>query len=739
LLSLALILFGAAFTLASAYALGCLILRSLPAPRIIVFATGSAALSLLIFALLTAGLGGVRVFLPLGVCLIGVPLLRGTGFRLWSPSAASSSPSGTSFGPSGTGFSLWWFLLPILIAYSILYFVHALAPEIQPDAITYHLGLVAEYNRLGGFPDRMAFYEALPQGLEMLFTFAFAFGKHSAAKLIHLAFLAATFPLMIAVGRRLGWPTWTSASAAALYVISPVAGISGTSAYNDAALVFFSLAAFYLLWSWKEEGDVRYLLPAGILAGFCYSIKMTGLPVAAASIVFVALMAKRRVRAVLLVTAGAALMIAPWLIRNTVLCGNPVAPFFNRWFPNENFHIASETRLLRQLRSYQGLTTAEAPLELTVRGELLRGLTGPVFLLVPLGLLALRRRPGRVAAGMAVFMAAPWFLNVGTRFLLPALPWLAFLIAAALPRPLALACVVLHAVTSWPAVIAQYEDEGAWRLRGFPLRAALRIEPEQEYLRRNLWAYRLAEMIEKNTKPGARILDLVGAPGAYITHELVGVWQSALGDRLGDALALAAYQERGSLEQMDVAWPEQPVRALRFRSVDGPPDNWGIHEVRLSRDWETIRSSTRWELEALPNVWEAPLAFDGSIATRWALWEPPRPGMYLAVDFGRPQPLTHVTIVTTRLNGGTKVEIEAMRPDGAWVALGGRPLVTPYPPINLRPLAARAVRRKGVRYILARISNTGHGITGRALASHTQDWGVERVASVDEVTLYHIR
>lgn len=723
LLSLALILFGALFTIASAYALGCVLLRTMPVPRVVVFGAGSAALSLVVFVLLSAGLATREIFLPLGFCLIAAALL-----------------THRDRGPGGTGFSLWslCFFLPILGVFGVLYVVHALAPEIQPDAITYHLGLVAEYGRLGAFPGRVAFYEILPQGMEMLFTFAFVFGKHSSAKLVHLAFLVATFPLMLGIGRRLGWPSWISASAAVLYVISPVVGTSGTSAYNDAALVFFSLAAFHLLWSWREESDIRYLLPAGLLAGFCYSIKMTGLLVAAVAVGFVAVAAKRRVRSLLLLVAGAALMITPWMVRSSVMCGNPVAPFLNRWFPNEYFHIASETKLLRQLKTYEGFTAADAPLELTVRGELLRGLVGPVFLLAPLGLLALRRRQGRIAAATALLLAIPWFLNTGTRFLMPALPWVAFLIAASLPRPLTLACVVFHAITALPPVIARYEAPSAWRLRGFPLLAALRIEPEDEYLRRNLWAYRLAEVIEKNTHPGARILDLVDAPGAYVTRELIGYWQSAFGDRLGDSLELAAYQERGSLEQMDLEWPEQPLLGVRFLRVDGPPGNWGIHEVRLNRGWEVIRPSSRWELEASPNVWETPLVLDGSIVTRWALWEPARPGMFLAVEFERPRPLTHASIVTTRLAGGTKVQIEGMRADGAWTALGGSPSVTPYPPVNLRPLAVRALRREGVRYILARIGNSGHGITARALAANPRDWGLEPLASLDEVTLYRI-
>ena len=78
------------------------------------------------------------------------------------------------------------------VPFLLLYVVHALAPEIQPDAVTYHLGLVKEWNREGGFTPRVGFFEMLPQGLEMLFSMAFAFGGHSAAKLVHLAFVAAT-------------------------------------------------------------------------------------------------------------------------------------------------------------------------------------------------------------------------------------------------------------------------------------------------------------------------------------------------------------------------------------------------------------------------------------------------------------------------------------------------------------------------------------------------------------------
>src|SRR5262249_48948006 len=117
-----------------------------------------------------------------------------------------------------------WLLIGVFAVYGVFYLVHTIAPEVQPDAVYYHLGLVNEYFRLGGFPDRIDFYDILPQGMETLFLFAFAFGRHSAAKIVHFGFLVATPPILVALGRRLGIQDRISWIAAAIYVCAPVVG-----------------------------------------------------------------------------------------------------------------------------------------------------------------------------------------------------------------------------------------------------------------------------------------------------------------------------------------------------------------------------------------------------------------------------------------------------------------------------------------------------------------------------------
>ncbi|HWB97598.1 MAG TPA: phospholipid carrier-dependent glycosyltransferase, partial [Bryobacteraceae bacterium] len=439
------ILVGALFTLAVSYALGSLCLRMLPLPRPLVLGVGAAILSVLVFLLLLAGLANPIVFAVVGLLALGV----WTRFR----APVLEEPPRKSLDRTSR------YLVAILLgSYALIYFVYALAPEIQPDSITYHLGLVAEYLRLGSFPERVGFYEMVPQGMEMLFLFAFAFGRHSAAKLVHFGFLLATLPLIVAIGRRLGLIDLVAWLAAALYFCAPVVATSGTCSYNDAALVFFGLAAFYLLLAWRQTGDGRYLLPAGVTAGFCYAVKFPGIVVLPA-VVLAVLAGRPRYRRILPLLAGGLLMFAPWMLRNLLVVGNPLAPLFNGWFPNPYFHAFIDSRLVSKLSSYGGVTLAAAPWQLAAGGKL-QGVFGPLFLVLPLGLVALRKPAGRLCWLAAAVLAVPWFVNMGARFLMPAFPFLTLALAMSLgmflARPLLWACLLLETVVCWPQVVDQY-------------------------------------------------------------------------------------------------------------------------------------------------------------------------------------------------------------------------------------------------------------------------------------------
>ena len=162
--------------------------------------------------------------------------------------------------------------------YVVLYLSNAMAPEASPDGAGYHLGLVARYLREHGFvriTDNL--YAAMPAGVEMLFLFAFAFGRHSAAALVHFAFLVALVWQVFSYGRRSGFPV-AGACAALLVFASPVVGIDGTSAYNDVAVAAIAFTLFYLLQVWDEDRTWRLAAAIGLVAGFAFAAKYTAWP-----------------------------------------------------------------------------------------------------------------------------------------------------------------------------------------------------------------------------------------------------------------------------------------------------------------------------------------------------------------------------------------------------------------------------------------------------------------------------
>jgi len=726
LLTLPSILFGAFFALAVAWTLGCACLYRLPVPRTVTLAVGAAAESGLVFLLLLAGAGNRIAFVLVGVaCVALLVRLRSRAPRL---DDAVKSPADRV---------TVWLAAALLASYGVLYLVNAMAPEVEPDAAGYHLGLVSEYVRLGRFPSRVGFYEMMPQGLEMLFVPAFAFGRHSAAKLVHFAFLLATIPLLLRIGRRLELPDRVAWIAAIIYFCAPVVGVSGTSAYNDAALVFFVLATFYLLLVWRDTRDARYLVPAGITAGFCYAIKMPGILVLPLAVVFVMVeMRAMRNRDVLRVAAAGLVAIAPWALRAVIMSGNPVAPLFNGIFPNSHFHALVERQLPGGLGSLRNMPLWRAPYELAAGGRF-GGIVGPVFLALPLGFLALRRRAGRLCWVAAVLLAVPWFWNSGTRFVMPALPFVTLALVMALPKPAAWVCLAVQAVACWPQVADRYDYAHIWRLHDFPWRAALRLESEHDYLWRRSDDYKIAQMLQHDTRPGERIFSLMGVATAYTDREVLEFWHSAQAERLTDALRMVSIYRSQPFFEVRAAWPPQAIWGLRVRLPRAYPAEWSIHDVMLFSGEYRIFNSPQWRLRAWPNVWEAPLAFDENEATRWRTWQPMRAGMYLQAEFDHAQTLSGAVMTSETPAFRVPFEFYA-RGRGGWRLLSAHPEVALRTLPDLRVAAANTVRDAGFSYILAATGNAGNAPLAAAMEGHAAEWGMEKAGYAGRVTLYRI-
>ena len=691
------------------------------------FVLGSAVLSTLVFSLTAAGLAYPGVFLATGLAIVALAVWCGA--HRFSVERLPPLPARWAI-----GFGLLYSI------FAILYLRSALLPEINPDAVAYHIALPARYLREHHFPpsqrDMMA---NLSEGIEMLFLFAFAFGKHSAGAMVHLVYTLVLPFGMLSYGRRKGLPI-VGAAGALLVFMSPIVGKLSASGYIDVAVACVVFGVFYLLEIWRDDQSPSLLVAVGLLAGFCYAAKYTAgvaVPYALGIILFHRLRRRLPLWRPVLVTALCALIVmTPYLAKNAIVIGNPFAPFANRLFPNPAMTVSLEQDYSKVMREWQGARLSQVPIQVTVRGGLLGGVVGPVFLLAPLALLALRYPVGRSLLLAAAVFLLPYFASIATRFLVPALPFVSLSLAYAVARwRTALpALVLVHAVLSWPRVVPRYCD--GWRLEHVDLKSVLRIQPEDDFLRSHLNDYAMGLEIEKYVPPGEPVFSLSGFQQAYQSHEIVVGWQSAFGDRLRTAVLTPVATEFHPSWHYRYEFAPRVVRKIRLLQ-QGSSENmiWSVTELRVFRqDIETPRAA-EWRLRVSHNPWEVQLAFDNNRVTRWTSGQTFSPGMWLELNFGKEESIDSV-ILECSDQPGTRMRLEFESAPGRWEALAGDPVIEHRrSPTGLRSAAAATLKLNHVYWLLL---NTQDRIA-EDVSAHPEAWGLRPVASDGDWRLYRFR
>ena len=730
-------LFGAGFTVAACYASGALLIDKLRATlrqdeRIpLAFVLGAACLHLVVFAILALHIA----YWPVLVAVLAGTIVAALGTGAWR---GARTDSGKPVAPLSK--TLRIVFGSCAGVYAIVYFVNAWAPEVSPDGSSYHLGLVARELRAHGFElITTSFYAMLSQGVEMLFVPAFAIGRHSAAALVHFVFTIALALAMLAYGRRAGKP-WAGAAGAFLTFASPTVGAVGSAAYVDVAAAAIVFAVFYWTEIWDEQHGLRLLIPVGLLAGYAYAAKYTAFPIAIYALGFVA-WRTRRLRPVLLVAGCALMMAGPWIARNWIWYQNPVAPFGNWIFRNPYVQVIFEQDYSEWLRSYGMPSLRPLALEATIHGQYIGVIIGPAFLLLPAALVALRYRAGRRLLLAGALMFSTYFTNIGARFLIPCLPFFSLSLGLALGEavPLLAAMMLFHAVASWPPVLNRYVNPLCWRLVRFPYKAALRITPQEEFLRENSRGYAAARMIEDNVPAREPVFSMDGIPDAYTTHEILVNFQSAGNQTLADTVNMGWYEAAQPGTVRLFQFPERKARRMRVvQTAQAPyPRQWNVYELRFYDRGQELARRLEWRLQAWPNPWEVQLAFDNSLATRWKSGETASPGMYVDVDFGREESVDEVRLITSYDFALTEVRLESLNPSndpgGGWeqIADHARIMYNPIPK-NIRRLATYEMFARGIRYLL--IYDTTYGATD--FAADPEAWGLKLVSHAGEVRLY---
>ncbi|HEV2689381.1 MAG TPA: discoidin domain-containing protein, partial [Bryobacteraceae bacterium] len=380
-----------------------------------------------------------------------------------------------------------------------------------------------------------------------------------------------------------------------------------------------------------------------------------------------------------------------------------------------------------------GFRPRDLPLEATVHGRI-EGMVGPVFLLAPLMLLALRRREGRQLLLAAVIFLLPYWGDVSTRFLLPSLSFVALGMAWALApwRIATILLLVFHAVASWPAVLDRYAGPNCWCPQKPDWFDALRRRPAEDYLRENLVDYDIGLLLNQRVPSGDRVLAMCALQASYHAREVIDSWNNTFGSRMHAALEAAFDPYAAPTWRHDFRFSEKDVRGIRLvETARAETETWSVTEVRVLHGGVELPRKSSWRLKTWPNPWEVQSAFDNNPATRWTSGQASAPGMYVQVDFGSQQPIDEVVVECGHNQDQMRMQLDST--DGQVLAGTAELRDEPVVP-RLRRAAIETLKSNGIRWLL--VSDKDHG--SGDFRDRAAQWGITLAATDKEYRLYRL-
>ncbi|MGH9335840.1 MAG: hypothetical protein ACRD21_19065, partial [Vicinamibacteria bacterium] len=377
--------------------------------------------------------------------LVAVPAAAGVSWFLYSRIRLPRERRAEVSAPlPGRRFSYDWLWRAVSLLALGFAFVSALAPEIEYDALWYHLWLPKVWMEHGRPVDIVSeFISLYPLTWELVFQAGVVFGGPVAGKLLHFAALLlcglAVFQLARRVG--VGVPPWL---AVAFFFTVPTVLWEATTAYVDLALTLHVSLAIHALLHYIEGRRGDWFALAVLNLGLALATKHLGL--FALLILFNGLLLQlwlrdrnfRRVLVPCVVLAAVSLLFPlPWYLRNWLASGNPVFPDLYSLFgasPIERWNDMTEAGW-RNFEAQFGrprtlVNELTLPWDVTVHAARYGGAFGPLFLLFLPGLALVRRwSPALIwVTAFVVVYVALWCSPLNgreLRFLIPLTPLLA--------------------------------------------------------------------------------------------------------------------------------------------------------------------------------------------------------------------------------------------------------------------------------------------------------------------------
>lgn len=407
-------------------------------------------------------------------------------------------------------------------------FLCALLPEVAHDALAYQLHLPKLFVLKGNAqPFVSDFNSYLPILMNHLYLLGVELGNVAVAKIFHWFCSALLVLTLIYVIDTTVKDKIMACALGALFSLTPTIINEASTTYVDIAVTLFQFIGFCTLWFGIEQNKKGYWFLGGCFVGFALSTKLLAMIILPAYAVFFVADAfirregiKQFCSMILLFGLGVGLASGFWFIRNFLLTGNPVYPYFGSLFGGQGYGFAEQFQSMGPKKGI--LDFILLPLSLVVRPDQYdRGhWIGPLYLvLFPFFCTALVVNKKVLSRGLFIgaFVVVWYLMFHNARFLLQILPlyvWVAsyglfFILDQNRPlvRPIlsTLACFLFLGLF----VLSAYHYRFQWK-------ALASNWSEDKYLKKIERSYPLAQWINQNIPEDAKILNVAEIRQFYI-------------------------------------------------------------------------------------------------------------------------------------------------------------------------------------------------------------------------------
>jgi len=237
----------------------------------------------------------------------------------------------------------------LLLIFSILFILQAvvniigaLGPELAFDALWYHLTIPKLWlnaNKIFYIPGGLLYYSAMPKLGEMFYIAALSFGSEITAKLIHFAFGLLTCLAIYKLSRKFSSPL-ISLLAVLIFYSNLVVAWESITPYVDLIRAFFEILALFAFINWWQTDKKKWLFVSALILGLAITTKLLAIGSLIIFSLLIVAYKKPFIKAVyytIVYWIISLLIPLPWLIFSYLNTGNPFFPFFS-----ETYKIAAE-------------------------------------------------------------------------------------------------------------------------------------------------------------------------------------------------------------------------------------------------------------------------------------------------------------------------------------------------------------------------------------------------------------